>query len=236
MSGNQSFRSAVQRVFQKPQFLLGIIIVFTLLTISINSGAYFFGLVVVAILLWGNEWKWRTINFVRVSNWMKLLMDAFIWTLVSFFIIDIIFTPLSELLLDTNIDLASFDHLRGNLTNYIIFLCLMWVVAAFGEEFVYRGLIQNQLSKLFGGTNYAPYMALIVTSVLFGLAHRYQGVSGMLTTGLMGLIIGWLFIKSPNRLWLCILVHGLYDTLGLTLIFLDQERLLVDMVKSIFSN
>ena len=92
MSGNQSFRSAVQRVFQKPQFLLGIIIVFTLLTISINSGAYFFGLVVVAILLWGNEWKWRTINFVRVSNWMKLLMDAIIWTLVSFFIIDIIFT------------------------------------------------------------------------------------------------------------------------------------------------
>jgi uncharacterized protein len=60
------------------------------------------------------------------------------------------------------------------------------VTAGVCEEFVYRGFVMAAL----GRTGLAMWAVLTVSSVLFGLAHAYQGRSGIAGTTLMGLVFG----------------------------------------------
>jgi len=60
------------------------------------------------------------------------------------------------------------------------------VTAGVCEEFVYRGFVMAALAR----TGMAMWIALLLSSVLFGLAHAYQGRSGIIGTTLMGLVFG----------------------------------------------
>ena len=72
---------------------------------------------------------------------------------------------------------------------------------------------------------------MIISSVLFGLAHWYQGKSGVLSTGIVGAVLGILFIASGFNLWLPILTHGFIDTVGLFLIYVNADKTLKERVK-----
>jgi membrane protease YdiL (CAAX protease family) len=54
------------------------------------------------------------------------------------------------------------------------------------EEFLYRGFAMTVLAHV----GLEAWVAVLVSSVLFGLAHSYQGRSGIVMTLLMGLILG----------------------------------------------
>jgi membrane protease YdiL (CAAX protease family) len=58
-----------------------------------------------------------------------------------------------------------------------------------------------------------------VQAILFGLAHFYQGPAGMILVFLVGLVMGALFIAARRNLWVVILAHGFFDTLGTIAIF-----------------
>jgi len=60
------------------------------------------------------------------------------------------------------------------------------VTAGVCEEFVYRGFVMAALSRL----GMTTWIVLIFSSVLFGLAHAYQGRSGIVGTTLMGFVFG----------------------------------------------
>jgi uncharacterized protein len=64
------------------------------------------------------------------------------------------------------------------------FYCGLAVTAGVCEEFLYRGFVMAGLSRMG-----APMWSVVVlSSILFGLAHAYQGRGGMIGTGLLGLI------------------------------------------------
>lgn len=75
------------------------------------------------------------------------------------------------------------------------------ITAGVCEEFLYRGFAMAALSR--GGL--AAWIVVLVTSVLFGLAHTYQGRSGILGTTLMGVVFGigriWLQSLAPVVVW-----------------------------------
>jgi len=58
------------------------------------------------------------------------------------------------------------------------------------------------------------------------LAHWYQGPGGALSTGIVGLLLGALFIWSGKNLWLLIFSHGFIDTIGIALISVDGDKFL----------
>ena len=67
-------------------------------------------------------------------------------------------------------------------------------------------------------------MAALLSSLLFGLGHIYQGLSGMILSTLVGLLyIGAYFINGRN-LWAPNLIHGIYDTTAFFTIFLSLDR------------
>ena len=198
--------------------------IFITLTIMMDSIAYFFGAGYVLVVLWSRGWNWSWLGLVRPGSWRRLFWQAAGLAILIFIIGDIIITPLIEKAVDQKIDLSTLDGMRGNFIYYIVFILFMWVVAAFGEEFIYRGFLIERIGSVFGGSKIAIWLMVLLSALLFGLAHRYQGIVGMITTGMIGFTFGAIFLLSKKRLWLTIITHGLYDVIGITLIYLDIDR------------
>jgi membrane protease YdiL (CAAX protease family) len=119
-------------------------------------------------------------------------------------------------------DVRVFAALEGDVRFFLFSLALAWILAGFGEEFVYRGYLMNRLAQLLGGYRYRWVVALVITSVVFSLGHGYQGLSGVITTGLTGLFFGILYLACGRNLWVPILAHGALDTFGFLLIFFGR--------------
>ncbi|MEZ5464546.1 MAG: CPBP family intramembrane glutamic endopeptidase [Lysobacteraceae bacterium] len=81
------------------------------------------------------------------------------------------------------------------------------LAAGVAEEVVYRGYVIWLL-----GLFLPVWSAVLLSSVAFGLAHSYQGASGSLRTGLVGLAMALLYVGSGS-IWLPILAHILLDLL-----------------------
>lgn len=86
---------------------------------------------------------------------------------------------------------------------------LISLAAGIGEELLFRGVVQTGLSGLAG-----PATALVVTALLFGLAHALTPAYFVLTS-LAGLYLGGLYLATGNLL-VPILVHFLYDWIALS--------------------
>ena len=87
---------------------------------------------------------------------------------------------------------------------------LLWLglslTAAIGEETLFRGFLLTRCRQVCG--HWVP--AVVVSSCGFGLAHLYQGVAGVLLTGLCGILFSLMFIKRRS-LWPCFVGHFLQD-------------------------
>lgn len=80
--------------------------------------------------------------------------------------------------------------------------------AGVGEELAYRGFLIPALTYSLGSV----WGAAILSSLLFGLLHAYQGWLGMVRTALLGLVLATSFILS-GTLWPAILAHAILDVL-----------------------
>lgn len=87
------------------------------------------------------------------------------------------------------------------------------VTAGIVEEIVYRGFL-----LWFLGNIMPLWAAVIVSSVFFGLGHSYQGPSGALRTGLVGLAFAFFYVVTGS-IWLPIIGHALFDILQGRLIY-----------------
>lgn len=193
-------------------------------TISIFTGniGTILGFVVVIFTLWAIKWDWSYFGIQRnpfVQTFLKALFYAILIILVN----DVLFQPVIELFFEET-DLSALDWIRGNVLNYLLFLLIMWVLAAFGEEFLYRGYMTKRLANIFGNAKSGWAAAIIISSAVFGFAHLYQGIVGVITTGFVAIIFGVIFYRNQHNLWVGILTHGIYDVFGITLVFLEKER------------
>lgn len=130
--------------------------------------------------------------------------------------------PLIVRLTGKPIDLSQFAPVKGNVFLLVLFLVLVWTLAAFGEELVYRGYLMNRISELAGGSSRAWALSVVVVSILFGVVHLSQGISGVATVVAAGLVYGGLYLWSGRNLWAPIIAHGVYDSVAVLLAFLGK--------------
>ena len=110
-------------------------------------------------------------------------------------------------------------EVTGNLPLLLYLLPFVWLFAAFGEEFFFRGYLMNRFAQFMGEGKLAWTFALIAQAILFGAAHAYQGAPGMVSVAIGGLILGAGTLIWGRNLWPAIIGHGLADTLGFTLLY-----------------
>jgi membrane protease YdiL (CAAX protease family) len=79
------------------------------------------------------------------------------------------------------------------------------ITAGVCEEILYRGLLLATLVSLVG-----TWPAVAITSLIFGLGHAYQGISGIVKTGLVGLVFALLTV-STGSLFIAIVLHAVVD-------------------------
>ncbi len=118
-------------------------------------------------------------------------------------------------------DVSRFDIIKTNPIYLFFTLLFVWITAGLGEEIIWRGFMMNNMAILFGNSSKAWMLSLLVTSVIFGSIHLYQGWVGVLQTGLAGLFLGIIYIKNGKyNLWLNVFTHGFIDTISLTYLYL----------------
>lgn len=82
------------------------------------------------------------------------------------------------------------------------------LTAGITEEIIFRGAATYVLLNL--GIEMPLWLVGVIASVLFGLAHWYQGISGIIMTGLIGYGMFTLYIQTGSLL-VPILLHFLID-------------------------
>lgn len=91
-------------------------------------------------------------------------------------------------------------------------LALVAAAAGFGEELMFRGLLQGGIAEAIGKPA-GPWIALGIASLVFGVFH-WLNTTYALLAAVAGLYIGWLLIATGS-IWPPIVAHGLYDFIAL---------------------
>jgi len=90
---------------------------------------------------------------------------------------------------------------------------VLWVLlslsAGICEEFVFRGYLMRQFAAWFGSWP----LALLLSSVLFGIGHAYQGLGPVLTIVVHGISFGLVALLT-RRLVPGMAAHALEDIVG----------------------
>ncbi|HEU5230369.1 MAG TPA: CPBP family glutamic-type intramembrane protease [Ktedonobacteraceae bacterium] len=106
-----------------------------------------------------------------------------------------------------------------NILMLIYNLISTWTSAGFAEEMIFRGYLLNRLADLFGHRFWGWVIALFIQAAIFGSAHAYEHLDGMVTVGIYGVMIGLLYFGSKRNLWACAIAHAITDTIAFTLNF-----------------
>lgn len=93
--------------------------------------------------------------------------------------------------------------------NLFLLFPLMSLANGFAEELVVRGHLLPNFERLTGSS----LAALLITTASFAGYHAYQGPYGVLSTGVIGLVYGAVFLAT-RRLWPLVLAHAATDLLA----------------------
>jgi len=165
---------------------------------------------------------WKSAGLGKPEDWRKTVALGLVGgALLSAFEL-FISQPLLIRLTGEKPDLHDFEVLAGNVKYTLAALGLVWTVAAFGEEMVWRGYVMNRVADLGQRTRGAWIASLITVNLAFGLAHTYQGITGVIENALDGAILAWMYLGARRNLWVPVIAHGVGDTVDLLLIFLGK--------------
>jgi len=96
--------------------------------------------------------------------------------------------------------------------DYVLALVVMAFLPAFCEEVLFRGGMQNFLTR---GTN-KPWLAIIIASAIFSLMHI--SFYGFLSRFALGVVLGALYHYS-GTIWWSITAHFLNNALAITMLY-----------------
>jgi membrane protease YdiL (CAAX protease family) len=100
---------------------------------------------------------------------------------------------------------------------YVLSLIIMAFLPAVCEETLFRGGLQNLLSR----ATRSPWLAIIVVSILFSLVHF--SFYGFLPRMFLGIMLGLIFYYTGN-IWLSITAHFLNNALAVTVAYVVARQ------------
>ncbi|MEM9385545.1 MAG: type II CAAX endopeptidase family protein [Pseudomonadota bacterium] len=116
-----------------------------------------------------------------------------------------------------------FGDLEGNTPLYLSWIPILWFAGP-AEELYFRGIMIHQLGKGLGPTRLGTALTLFVPALVFGVGHLYyQGPRGLITTGVIGLTLGILYLAYRRNLWPLMIAHAAFNTLTFTAMYKNWD-------------
>ena len=169
--------------------------------------------------LWMRHMTWLDLGLKKSKAWWKVALLAMLAATLIVVVANVLVQPLVEQLTEKAPNTTRFDSVRGNLPMLLVWLAAVWTIVAFGEEMVFRGYLMNRIADLFGRTKAGWIASLIGSTLVFGLAHGYQGFAGIIGTAEIGLLLGIVYLLNKRNLWVNIVCHGLIDSISLVALY-----------------
>lgn len=183
--------------------------------------AYALSIAAASVVLYRQGIGWRQIGLARPKSWLRTVLLAIATLVMLFLVINVVqWIALSLPGLSTQpADVSRFNPLEGNLSLLLFYVLLAWTTITFGEEMFFRAFLISQLANVFQNTKVATVLAVLVSSITFGLAHYQEGPVGIVETFAMGLLFGAVYLGTGRNLWVTIIAHGLANTLRFVFVF-----------------
>lgn len=174
---------------------------------------------IIMIIASAIEYKkdlFKSLGFQRERlNVKNILIVAPLLAIAFFLFNGYVLLPVVTYFTGQPIDYSMFDSYKGNLPAILSIFVYMLFSGAFGEEIVFRGYLMRQFTKFFGSSKISILINILLFGTLFGLSHAYQGITGMIFTGIVGMFFAVVFHIRKNDLWFNIALHGFIDTIAL---------------------
>ena len=184
--------------------------------------------VVLLLIVWLKLRGEQLATFGLVTpRWLRTIALGLLLTMVQIIVTNLLDRFVEPYLVawfgaNPNLAQETFAEIKGNLPLYLMIVPVVWLFAAFGEEFLYRGYLMTRLAEIFGGGRMAWAAANFGQAVMFALAHWYQGLTGMVTIGVVAIVTGIATFAWGRNLWPAIIAHGITNTIGFTLLYLGR--------------
>ncbi|WP_170934659.1 CPBP family intramembrane glutamic endopeptidase [Hymenobacter gelipurpurascens] len=161
----------------------------------------------------------NSMRFVQPLSWLKAIAVSAVLGVAIELFVETLFNPLVEKTTNTPIDLTQVDF-KNNIFIYAGWVIVGFILGGLLEEILFRGFLLTRVFALFSNASTGNIIGLLSTSIIFGMCHAYQGWSGVLSTGFIGIILGIVLLIKQN-LWYSILTHGFINLTGLTILYLN---------------
>lgn len=184
------------------------------------------GLVWLGIKLRGQKWSDFGLTFGRIrlkESFRIFLLSLLVCILgaAGYMLGTLVMANISGM--PESADMSVYEYLHNNIFMLILTLIGVYIISSFGEEVVYRAFLINRISELGLDTKYGKIATVLISAVIFGLVHYEWGPTGMVSTGLMGLVMGMCYLKFNKRLWILVLAHAYLDTFLLVQVYLTSK-------------
>lgn len=167
--------------------------------------------------------RWLPPGLRRPDSWSRVLVIAVTAAALRIVLGEFVIEPLTNRFWPPPTAPALAAEITGNLGTALLALLLVWTFAACGEEFAYRGYLLTRAADIGNRTTLAWWLGVVAVAVLFGFGHYYKGPSGIIDSGVAGLILGTAYLLAGRNLWACILAHGLIDTFGVIVLYFGWQ-------------
>jgi membrane protease YdiL (CAAX protease family) len=153
-------------------------------------------------------------GFKRPPSWSRVLLIALAAAALRLLLGQFVVEPITGFFWPKPSVPELANEITGNVKIALFALLLVWTFAAFGEEIAYRGYLLTRAADVGRRSAAAYWIGIVLVSILFAYGHYYKGASGVIDSGVAGLILGTAYMLAGRNLWASILAHGFIDTFG----------------------
>lgn len=172
---------------------------------------------VATLLLYYRKQSWKDLGLTKPDHLLKTLGVAavvLIGTVVTMMIFEIFVRDLLFDNLASGAESSSFSELEGNLQYFFSIIIFVWI-ESFLEELQDRGFSLNRFDSLFSKIPFATILAVLTQAAIFGFRHSYDFSPRSITTGLIGLVFGTVYVLTGRNLWPLVIAHIILNTLSM---------------------
>ncbi|MEO9484206.1 MAG: CPBP family intramembrane glutamic endopeptidase [Ekhidna sp.] len=167
-------------------------------------------------LLYYRKQSWKDLGLTKPKNYQRLFIIVAVTlagTVLSIMLFQIF---LADMFPSSGESAASANMSKAQSTVIAIvsILTAVWI-ESFLEELQDRGFSLNRFQSLFSKVPFSAVLAVLMQAAIFGFRHSYDLSERSMTTGLIGLVFGIVYVVTGRNLWPLIFAHIMLNTMSM---------------------